>query len=42
MGLFWWYGGKLSSNELKERNGSPDDKVLWAVLLLGLCYLTNF
>jgi hypothetical protein len=42
MGLFWWYGGKLSSNELKDKNGSPDDKVLWAVLLLGLCYLTNF
>jgi hypothetical protein len=42
MGLFWWYGGKLSSNELKDRNGCSDEKVLWAVLLLGLCYLTNF
>jgi hypothetical protein len=42
MGLFWWYGGKLSSKELKDRNGGLDDKVLWAVLLLGLCYLTNF
>jgi len=37
MGLFWWYGSRLSLlNELK------DDKVAWAVLLLGLCYLTNF
>jgi hypothetical protein len=37
MGLFWWYGNRLSSlNELK------DDKIAWAVLLLGLCYLTNF
>jgi len=42
MGLFWWYGGKLSSREFKDRNGGSDDKVLWAVLLLGLCYLTNF
>ena len=37
MGLFWWYGSRLYLfNELK------DDKILWAVLLLGLCYLTNF
>ena len=43
VGLFWWYGGKLPLlNELKDKNGSHDDKVLWAVLLLGLCYLTNF
>jgi len=37
MGLFWLYGSRLSFfKELK------DDKILWAVLLLGLCYLTNF
>jgi len=42
MGLFWWYGGRLSSNGLSNKNGSYNDKVLWAVLLLGLCYLTNF
>jgi len=43
MGLFWWYGGKLSSlNELKDKNGERDEKILWAILLLGLCYLTNF
>ncbi|MDR0322060.1 MAG: hypothetical protein LBI28_11200 [Treponema sp.] len=43
MGLFWWYGGRLSLlKELKDKNGSQDDKLMWAVLLLGLCYLTNF
>jgi hypothetical protein len=43
MGLFWWYGGRLSSlKEFKDKNGLIDDKVLWAVMLLGLCYLTNF
>jgi len=37
MGLFWWYGSRLSIfKELK------DEKILWAILLLGLCYLTNF
>ena len=42
MGLFWWYGGKLALlNESGEKN-TRGDKVLWAVLLLGLCYLTNF
>jgi len=43
MGLFWWYSGRLASlNELKEKNVDKDDKIFWAVLLLGLCYLTNF
>jgi hypothetical protein len=43
MGLFWWYGGRLTSiKELKDKNGSQNDKILWAVLLLGICYLTNF
>ena len=37
MGLFWWYGGRLSLfKEIKDK------KTSWAVLLLGLCYLTNF
>ena len=37
MGLFWWYGSRLSLfKEIK------DEKISWAVLLLGLCYLTNF
>jgi len=43
MGLFWWYGGRLAAlKELDEKNGSRDAQALWAVLLIGLCYLTNF
>ena len=43
MGLFWWYGGRLASlKELREKNRIRDDQVLWAVILLGICYLTNF
>ena len=43
MGLFWWYGSRLSSikNNIIENDGK-NDKFLWAVLLLGICYLTNF
>jgi len=37
MGLFWWYASRLSL--LKDLK---DEKIIWAVLLLGLCYLTNF
>jgi|TergutMp193P3_1026864.scaffolds.fasta_scaffold06433_6 hypothetical protein len=44
MGLLWWYGSRLGL--LKELNGKNiaaiEEKVLWAILLLGLCYLTNF
>ena len=43
MGLFWLYSGKLVLfNELNDKNTDNSDKVLWAILLLGLCYLTNF
>jgi len=43
MGLFWLYSGKLSLlNELDKKNTDKNDKAIWAVLLLGLCYLTNF
>jgi hypothetical protein len=43
MGLFWWYGNKLFSlKDFGSKNGTKDEKVLWAVLLLGICYLTNF
>jgi hypothetical protein len=43
MGLFWWYGSKLELiKETKVQNIDRHDKVLWAILLLGLCYLTNF
>jgi hypothetical protein len=40
MGLFWWYGARLTL--LSDKNMDRGDKVLWAILLLGLCYLTNF
>jgi hypothetical protein len=39
MGLFWWYGGQIS--KLQDAP-VPDNNSLWAVLLLGICYLTNF
>jgi len=43
MGLFWWYGNKLELiKKLNDKNIDNDDRILWAVLLLGLCYLTNF
>jgi len=42
MGLFWWYGARLNRLRDFSETNSGDDKILWAVLLLGLCYLTNF
>jgi hypothetical protein len=44
MGLFWWYGGQLR-RFLSSVPAAPDgaDKgSLRAVLLIGICYLTNF
>jgi hypothetical protein len=38
MGLFWWYGGQLGCLQ----TGVKDGECLWAVLLIGICYLTNF
>jgi hypothetical protein len=40
MGLFWWYGGQIG--RLRRANQAFDDMVLRAILLLGICYLTNF
>ncbi|GHV71721.1 hypothetical protein AGMMS49928_24870 [Spirochaetia bacterium] len=37
MGLFWWYGGRIGC--LAK---SADSESLRAVLLIGICYLTNF
>ncbi|MDR2186065.1 MAG: hypothetical protein LBO80_10460 [Treponema sp.] len=39
MGLFWWYGGQIGG--LRETGGWDKD-TLRAVLLIGICYLTNF
>jgi hypothetical protein len=41
MGLFWWYGGRLGN--LKAcKCADADENILWAILLIGICYLTNF
>jgi hypothetical protein len=48
MGLFWWYGGRLGclcrtgGDQPREGDPSPESRALWAVLLIGICYLTNF
>jgi hypothetical protein len=39
MGLFWWYGARLGCLKNLE---TPDIETLRAVLLIGICYLTNF
>jgi len=42
IGLFWWYGGQLSGARGAPWIKSADHGVLYALLLLGICYLTNF
>jgi hypothetical protein len=42
MGLFWWYGGQLGSSCVLEWARLAEKRQLEAVLLLGICYLTNF
>jgi hypothetical protein len=53
VGLLWWYGRQIGrfkplSNETqgngpgKTAANDPCREGLWAVLLLGICYLTNF
>ena len=42
MGLFWWYGCMLGSSQGMAWAKSANDNILLAVLLLGICYLTNF
>jgi hypothetical protein len=42
MGLFWWYGGQLGNPRFLEWAKSADKEHLEAILLLGICYLTNF
>ncbi|MDR0302775.1 MAG: hypothetical protein LBI04_10750 [Treponema sp.] len=42
LGLFWWYGARLYMMKEKNKKISRDDKALWGILLIGLCYLTNF
>jgi hypothetical protein len=42
IGLFWWYGSQLGCLKEMYKDGVPDNESLWAVLLIGICYLTNF
>ena len=42
IGLFWWYGSQLGNLKGIDKNNTLNDVSLWAVLLIGLCYLTNF
>jgi hypothetical protein len=42
MGLFWWYGSQLGSLKKADKTGAVSDETLWAILLIGICYLTNF
>jgi hypothetical protein len=44
MGLFWWYGGQLSclTGFAEKDDETANRECLWATLLLGICYLTNF
>jgi hypothetical protein len=41
MGLFWWYGGQIGRLRSALIH-ALDNTVLRAILLLGICYLTNF
>ncbi|MDR0878040.1 MAG: hypothetical protein LBN21_08310 [Treponema sp.] len=40
MGLFWWYEGHLAMNA--GTSAPKDPQTLWAALLIGICFLTNF
>jgi len=40
IGLFWWYGGQINAERSWMKN--VDNSVIYAILLLGICYLTNF
>ena len=42
IGLFWWYGNQLCSKQAQEWTKDADKNMLKAILLLGICYLTNF
>ena len=42
MGLFWWYGGQINGARKAAWVKNVDRSVLYALLLLGICYLTNF
>ncbi|MDR1788703.1 MAG: hypothetical protein LBR16_09710 [Treponema sp.] len=42
MGLFWWYGAQIGCERAPDWIKTADAECLLAVLLLGICYLTDF
>ena len=42
MGLFWWYGGQINEGRRALWVKNVDKNVLYALLLIGICFLTNF
>ena len=42
MGLFWWYGGQINAARGSPWVKKTEQNVLQAMLLLGICFLTNF
>jgi len=42
IGLFWWYGSQLGGLKGTGKNDALNDESLSALLLIGLCYLTDF
>jgi hypothetical protein len=42
IGLFWWYGGQIACPGVKNWMKAADSRCLMALLLLGICYLTDF
>jgi len=41
IGLFWWYGNQISGEKTRDWLKSAGRETLRAVLLLGICYLTD-
>ena len=42
IGLFWWYGGQLNGARGAPWVKKVNQSILFALLLLGICYLTDF
>jgi len=42
MGLFWWYGGQINKTRDAPWIKNADRSAIYALLLIGICYLTNF
>ena len=42
IGLFWWYGKQIYGAKESVWVKNADKGTLYALLLLGICYLTNF